>query len=56
MPQKGKKAGKPKKAPTSALKTQGGKFLRQLQQLENDIDQTWPRFIRCVKPNQEKAR
>ena len=38
------------------MNTQGGKFLKQLQRMEKDIDQTTPRFIRCVKPNQDKVR
>jgi len=49
----GKKGGKSKSK--SSLNTQGGKFLRQLQRMEKDIDKTWPRFIRCVKPNQDKV-
>eukprot|EP00750_Incisomonas_marina_P010659 INCI16293.4.p1 GENE.INCI16293.4~~INCI16293.4.p1 ORF type:complete len:1790 (+),score=389.72 INCI16293.4:196-5565(+) len=50
----GSKKGKSKKGKTT-LNTQGGKFLKQLQQMEKDIDQTWPRFIRCIKPNQDKV-
>ena len=38
------------------MNTQGGKFLKQLQRMEKDIDQTTPRFIRCIKPNQQKVR
>ena len=35
-------------------KTQGGYFMGQLRKLEQTVDATWPRFIRCVKPNQQK--
>ncbi len=35
--------------------TQTSKFLAQLRALEKSVDSTWPRFIRCVKPNQLKS-
>lgn len=35
--------------------TQTSKFLSQLRALEKSVDSTWPRFIRCVKPNQQKS-
>jgi hypothetical protein len=44
---KTKKSGK-------GTKTQGGYFMGQLRKLEQTVDATWPRFIRCVKPNQQK--
>lgn len=34
--------------------TQGGIFVKQLKALESTVEKTWPRFIRCVKPNQLK--
>ena len=45
-------SGKVKKS--GATKTQGGYFMGQLRKLEQTVDATWPRFIRCVKPNQQK--
>ena len=35
--------------------TQTSKFLSQLRALEKSVDSTWPRFVRCVKPNQMKS-
>ena len=36
------------------ITTQGGTFVKQLKALEHTVNQTWPRFIRCIKPNQLK--
>jgi myosin heavy subunit len=35
--------------------SQTTKFLSQLRELEKSVDATWPRFVRCVKPNQLKS-
>lgn len=29
-------------------------FVNQLRNLDKELNQTYPRFIRCIKPNQQK--
>jgi len=39
---------------TTKVNTAGGNFVKQLKALERTVNKTWPRFIRCIKPNQLK--
>jgi len=38
----------------NSSKTQASTFMKQLVQLEDRTNATFPRYIRCVKPNQQK--
>jgi len=41
----------PKKGDAPKYKTQASLFMRQLQALETRTNSTFPRYVRCVKPN-----
>lgn len=47
QPRGGKGAGK--------LKTLGGQFKQQLNELIDTLNSTFPHFVRCMKPNDDKA-
>jgi len=52
---KGGKGGKSRGATRAGKKSLGGKFKAQLELLMTKLNKTEPHFIRCVKPNDEKA-